>query len=32
LYSLIRSTEKFLARRAQPVENDVRIIDHRSRM
>ena len=32
LYSLITSTEKALARRAQRVEKDVRIIDHRSRM
>ena len=32
LYNLIRSTEKILARRAQPVEKDVRMIDHRSRM
>lgn len=32
LYNLIKSTEKALARRTQPVEKDVRIIDHRSRM
>jgi len=32
LYNLIKSTEKTLARRAQPVEKDVRIIDHRSRL
>jgi hypothetical protein len=32
LYNLIKSTEKTLARRTQPVEKDVRIIDHRSRM
>ncbi|HEU0294611.1 MAG TPA: hypothetical protein VFR47_17860 [Anaerolineales bacterium] len=32
LYNLIRFTERILARRAQPVEKDVRIIDHRSRM
>jgi hypothetical protein len=32
LYNLIRSTEKILARRAQPVEKDVRMMDHRSRM
>jgi hypothetical protein len=32
LYGLIRSTDKILARRAQPVEKDVRMIDHRSRM
>ena len=32
LYSLIKSTEKALARRTRPVEKDVRIIDHRSRM
>ena len=32
LYNLIQSTEKILARRARPVEKDVRMIDHRSRM
>jgi hypothetical protein len=32
LYGLIRSTEKILARRAQPVDKDARLIDHRSRM
>ena len=32
LYSLITSTEQALARRAQRVEKDARIIDHRSRM
>lgn len=32
LYSLIKSTARTLARRSQPVEKDVRIIDHRSRM
>jgi hypothetical protein len=32
LYNLIQSTEKTLARRPQPVEKDVRLIDHRSRM
>ena len=32
LYSLINLTEKALVSRKQPVEKDVRIIDHRSRM
>jgi hypothetical protein len=32
LYNLIKSTEKTLARRTRPVEKEVRIIDHRSRM
>lgn len=32
LYNLIKSTEKTLARRTRPVEKDVRIVDHRSRM
>ena len=32
LYSLIASTEQALARRAQRVEKEARIIDHRSRM
>lgn len=32
LYGLIKSTERTLAHRKQPVERDVRIIDHRSRM
>lgn len=32
LYSLIRSTEKTLARRTQPVEKNIRIIERRSRM
>ena len=32
LYGLINTTEKALTRREQPVEQDARIIDHRSRM
>jgi hypothetical protein len=32
LYGLIKSTERTLAHRKQPVERDARIIDHRSRM
>jgi hypothetical protein len=32
LFGLIHATDRALARRKQPAEKDVRILDHRSRM